>query len=69
MISQMNKYRLNIESSDKKILLSFDDLIKKYPENEVITTIQCAGNRRNEFNKNQKTLGIPWQNGSISTAK
>ena len=28
-----------------------------------------AGNRRNEFNKNQKTLGIPWHNGSISTAK
>ena len=33
------------------------------------TTIQCAGNRRIEFEKIDKVLGLPWVGGAIFNAK
>ena len=36
---------------------------------EVVTTIQCGGNRRSELDQIEKTSGIPWGFGAMSTAK
>merc|ERR1719330_1629117 len=45
--------------------------LRKYPEREIAVTMMCTGNRRSEFNteKDGETMGLPWKNGSISTAK
>lgn len=62
------KYELNLLNETNNININIDD-IKEYPKTEIISTIQCAGNRRSEFNIINKTLGLPWGNGAISTAK
>lgn len=41
--------------------------LKKLPKEEIICTIQCAGNRRSEFGSNVQ--GLAWTSGAISTAK
>merc|ERR1711957_13834 len=48
-----------------------DDLRKGYEEEEMVVTFMCTGNRRSEFNteKDGETMGLPWKNGSISTAR
>merc|ERR1719330_1956160 len=45
--------------------------LRKYPEREIAVTMMCTGNRRSEFNteRDGETMGLPWKNGSISTAK
>eukprot|EP00551_Chaetoceros_affinis_P009553 CAMPEP_0203672214 /NCGR_PEP_ID=MMETSP0090-20130426/7778_1 /ASSEMBLY_ACC=CAM_ASM_001088 /TAXON_ID=426623 /ORGANISM="Chaetoceros affinis, Strain CCMP159" /LENGTH=679 /DNA_ID=CAMNT_0050537481 /DNA_START=163 /DNA_END=2202 /DNA_ORIENTATION=- len=48
--------------------ISLDD-IKKLPKVEVITTLQCSGNRRGDMNKVKRTSGTAWGQGAISTAK
>ena len=52
---------------DKDIIKNFtlEDL-KKMRSKKVITTIQCGGNRRGEF---EKTSGTQWGVGAISTAE
>jgi len=42
-----------------------------FEEKEIVVTLMCTGNRRSEFNteKEGETMGLPWKNGSISTAK
>lgn len=60
----------NIDIKDYKLFindktLKFKDL-GKFKENSVITTIQCAGNKRNNF---KNVLGLSWKGGAISTAK
>lgn len=44
--------------------------LRGFCEHEVIATLMCTGNRRSEFNTEQdgETMGLPWKNGSISTA-
>ena len=42
-------YEITIKDNNKSINLSLEDLKKKYKIHDVITTIQCAGNRRKEF--------------------
>jgi len=44
--------------------------LRKYNEKEIVVTLMCTGNRRSEFNneKDGETMGLPWKNGSISTA-
>ena len=64
-----DKYKLKISGvgiNEKQFTL---DQIKKFPKKEVVTTIQCGGNRRDGLNKFGKTSGIPWGFGAISTAK
>ena len=36
---------------------------------EVVATLQCGGNRRSELDQIEKTSGIPWGFGAMSTAK
>jgi len=40
-------------------------------EYSIVVTLMCTGNRRSEFNtdKDGETMGLPWKNGSISTAE
>lgn len=49
---------------------SLAELRAKHPERSVAVTLMCTGNRRSEFNTEAdgETLGLPWLNGSISTA-
>ena len=60
----INDFNLTIHGK----IFNYKDIInKKY--DEIVTTIQCAGNRRNEFNKLEKTMGLSWNGGAISTGK
>ncbi len=43
--------------------------IKKLPKVEIVTTLQCSGNRRGDMNKVRSTSGTAWGQGAISTAK
>mmetsp|Transcript_9335 Transcript_9335/g.15450 ORF Transcript_9335/g.15450 Transcript_9335/m.15450 type:complete len:763 (-) Transcript_9335:174-2462(-) len=45
------------------------DQIKSLPKVELISTLQCSGNRRGGFNGLRQTSGTPWGQGAISTAK
>lgn len=46
----------------------YPDILKMKQET-IISTIQCAGNRRSELNNIEKTMGLPWQGGAISNGK
>ena len=48
--------------------ISLADLKRRFPKHTTTTTMQCGGNRRDEFNKVAKTQGLLWSNGAISTA-
>jgi len=56
---------LNINEKELKL----KDIKKLFTKNEIISTIQCGGNRRNELNNFDKTSGTNWSYGAISTAK
>lgn len=65
------EYRLIVSGKGiKKRKLTLDDL-KKFPKHEVVTTLQCAGNRREDLHdKDHKIFIAPhWVIGAMSTAK
>lgn len=77
----INNYKLTIDNSEnitKNVFnvfnvspiydLTFEN-IKKMKKYDLIATIQCAGNRRNEYNSIHNTSGTKWNIGAISTAK
>lgn len=45
--------------------------VRRCKQREIAVTLMCTGNRRSEFNTEQdgETMGLPWKNGSISTAR
>ena len=43
--------------------------IKKLPKYEVVSTIQCGGNRRAEMKAVKDLKGLPWTGGAIGNAK
>lgn len=47
---------------------TLDDLRAGFAERTVIATLQCAGNRRAEFQRVGKTKGDPWAVGAIGNA-
>jgi sulfite oxidase len=58
---------LNSSSYSKTYKLNnLNSIFKSYKTNEIISTIQCGGNRRGEF---ENTNGTQWDYGAISTAK
>jgi sulfite oxidase len=63
------KYRLQISGFAKPINLTLEDLKSRFLKKEVVSTIQCGGNRRSEMDKVEKTSGIPWGIGACSTAR
>jgi len=65
-----SKYRLTIEGEGaKSVTLTLEDIKTRFLKREVVTTIQCGGNRRSELDKIEKTSGIPWGAGAMSNAK
>lgn len=52
---------------DGKVLKLSD--IKKFPKYEVVSTIQCGGNRRAEMKAVKDLKGLPWTGGAIGNAK
>lgn len=64
------KYALTIssESLDKPITLTLEDLRKKFKQHSVMAAIQCAGNRRDDFNKLKEVKGLSWDVGAIGNA-
>merc|ERR1719163_526292 len=64
-------YRLSIglEGAEPRYF-SMSEIREAYREHELVVTLMCTGNRRSEFNteKDGETMGLPWKNGSISTA-
>ncbi|CAK5076844.1 unnamed protein product [Meloidogyne enterolobii] len=53
----------------KGINLSVKDLKNKYEPVKITSTIQCAGNRRNDMNKFKKVQGLMWTGTAISNAE
>ena len=43
--------------------------IKKFPKYEVVSTVQCGGNRRAEMKAVKDLKGLPWTGGAIGNAK
>ena len=61
-------YKLEITLGNKVTKkITLNDL-EKYPKHNVTTTIQCAGNRRDEYNNIRPVQGTKWKGGAISTA-
>src|SRR5262249_27223374 len=65
-----SSYRLLVDGMVRQpLLLSLDDLQARYPRQTVTATIECAGNRRNEFLQLAPIAGeIPWGPEAIGTA-
>jgi DMSO/TMAO reductase YedYZ molybdopterin-dependent catalytic subunit len=66
------EYRLIVKGKGlKKHKFTLDDLKTKFKKHEVITTLQCAGNRREDLHndKMREFLAPHWVVGAISTAK
>jgi len=61
--------RLKIEGTSKCITLDLNELKSKFEKVEIISAIQCAGNRRSEMNKIKKVKGLSWSHNAISNAK
>jgi len=55
----------------KKHKFTLEDLKTKFPKYEVVTTLQCAGNRREDLHNNEHQIFIAphWVVGAISNAK
>ena len=43
--------------------------LRRHSYTEAPVTMMCTGNRRGEYNAHGPTMGLPWANGSISTAR
>lgn len=65
------KFRVIVEGLEgsKPVSLSLEDLKRHFLKREVVSTIQCGGNRRSELDAVGKTSGIPWGTGAMSNAK
>eukprot|EP00357_Protocruzia_adherens_P033947 CAMPEP_0114981348 /NCGR_PEP_ID=MMETSP0216-20121206/5494_1 /TAXON_ID=223996 /ORGANISM="Protocruzia adherens, Strain Boccale" /LENGTH=318 /DNA_ID=CAMNT_0002343009 /DNA_START=4205 /DNA_END=5161 /DNA_ORIENTATION=- len=64
-----NDYRLEISGDGMySVRLSMKDL-KKMKKHNVVVTLQCAGNRRNDMKKVREVKGLDWEQGAIGTAK
>ena len=51
------------------LTLTVSDLRSKFPRTEVVATLQCSGNRRNELSATGRPIkGLEWDAGAISTA-
>ena len=63
-------YRLAVDGLvERPLSLSMDQLREGFPRHELVSTLQCAGNRRDGMSAVKPTLGeIPWGAEGIGTA-
>jgi sulfite oxidase len=68
-----NEYVLIVKGKGikNKHKFTLQDLKTKFPKHQVVTTLQCAGNRREDLHSNEHKVFIAphWVVGAISTAK
>merc|ERR1719272_1589872 len=64
------RFQIGLEGKELK-QFSLAELKKDYAESDLVVTFMCTGNRRSEYNtpEDGETMGLPWKDGSISTAK
>ena len=63
------EYTLTLTSPNSERKYTLKDLKTKFDKKSIVATIQCAGNRRKEFQELDKVSGLNWEGGAISTAK
>jgi sulfite oxidase len=63
-------YRLELRTFDgtRRVEITLDELKSKFQKHVIIATIQCGGNRRDEFSTFRKAQGLAWGQTGISTA-
>jgi hypothetical protein len=49
----------------KRVELSLKDLTTKFKKHTVTATLQCTGNRRDQFNDVKKVKGLEWGIGGV----
>lgn len=49
--------------------LTLQDLRERFPKRTVVSTVQCAGNRRHEMKPVRPVKGLDWTGGAIGTAE
>uniref|UniRef100_A0A8C4QS89 Sulfite oxidase n=1 Tax=Eptatretus burgeri TaxID=7764 RepID=A0A8C4QS89_EPTBU len=64
-------YRLEVrgEGIPTPVFLSLEELKKKFPKQEVVATLQCAGNRRKEMTHVRPVKGLNWNIGALGNAR
>ena len=57
-------YRLRISGNvARELVLSVDELRKRFGHQTLTAALQCAGNRRADLQEVKKTAGDPWSAG------
>ena len=67
-----DSFRITLQLPNKKSSVEYTvaELKSNFKKRDVVSTIQCGGNRRSEMNRPGKvTSGSPWLCGAASTAK
>ncbi|CAD7937090.1 unnamed protein product [Amoebophrya sp. A25] len=65
---KVETYKLELETpSGLNSKLSLEALKKSFEVETIPVTVQCGGNRRSQMNRVEKTSGIEWGTGGIST--
>lgn len=64
-------YRVKVGYEGKELHPFSMAELRQHPERDIAVTMMCTGNRRSEYNTEEDgdTMGLPWKNGSISTAR
>lgn len=65
-----SEYKIEIQIGEEDpVSLSLDQIKKIFKKQEVVATIQCGGNRREEMSILEPTAGTPWRIGALSNAR
>ncbi|XP_004069293.1 sulfite oxidase, mitochondrial isoform X2 [Oryzias latipes] len=63
-------YQLQVEGlPGGAVTFSLEDLKTRFPKHDVTATVQCAGNRRSEMDREKQVKGLSWGISAISNAK
>lgn len=65
----LEKFKVTLEGLGASEVKEYTlDELKKLPKTEIMATIQCAGNRRNEMHDVKPVKGLLWSLGAIGNA-
>ncbi len=62
-------YRLVVEGLVERPLSLSLEQINQLADADVVATLTCAGNRRNEYSQTKQVEGVPWEAGAIGNAR
>lgn len=64
------QFRLSLEGLvEKPLTLGLAEVQEKYPSRDVVATLTCAGNRRDEHSRIKPVDGVQWSLGAIGNAR